>query len=359
MEESNLRRLPQSLHTGSTAAALILFFALTAQMSAVSLSGQSTDVTSKDQSTHKTSFVEVQPGVRLEVLVWGGVGPPMLLLAGLGDSAHVFDSFALKLTPHYHVYGLTRRGAGNSDTPQPVWQNYTADRLGDDILTVLETLHLDRAVLVGHSIAGEELSSIGSRHPERVRALIYLDAGFEAAMYVPSVYSNLIDWNDMRKKVDAISFYGPVQVQRSLIQQMITTEIPLYVESLKERLQLLANLPDSQALPQETLASHSFQVAWAILYGEQRFTEIHCPVLVIYSVPRPPTTIAGADSKAEEASYESAIKGIDTEAQAFEAQRPPATIARIVGADHYMYRSNEDDVLREISSFMHDLPITH
>jgi hypothetical protein len=147
MEESNQRRLPQSLQTGSRAAALILFIALTAQMSPVYLHGQSTDVTSKDQSTHKTSFVEVQPGVRLEVLDWGGVGPPMLLLAGLGDGAHVFDSFALKLTPHYHVYGLTRRGAGNSDTPQPVWQNYTADRLGDDVPTVLETLHLNRAVL--------------------------------------------------------------------------------------------------------------------------------------------------------------------------------------------------------------------
>jgi non-heme chloroperoxidase len=32
-------------------------------------------------------------------------------------------------------------------------------------------------VLVGHSLAGEELSSIGSRYPERVAGLIYLDGG--------------------------------------------------------------------------------------------------------------------------------------------------------------------------------------
>jgi non-heme chloroperoxidase len=359
MKESTQRKHPHWRRTGSRVAAIMLFIALTRLQSSVSLYGQSTDVVAKDKSPHKVSFVEVQPGVRLEVLDWGGIGPPMVLLAGLGDSAHVFDSFAAKLTPHYHVYGLTRRGAGISDSPQPVWQNYTADRLGDDVLKVLETLNLDQAVLVGHSIAGEELSSIGSRHPERVRALVYLDAGGEAAMYVQSVYSNLIDWNDMRNKVDAINFYGPVQYQRLLIQQMINTEIPLYVKGLKERLQLLADLPDAQPLPQETLGSHSFQVAWAILHGEQRFTEIHCPALVIYSVPRPPHVSAGGDSKSEEASYKLTMSGIDSEAQAFEAQHFPAKIVRIAGADHYMYRSNEGDVLREIFMFMHDLPTTH
>jgi len=36
--------------------------------------------------------------VRLEVLDFGGTGPPIVLLAGLGTSAHVFDEFAPKLT---------------------------------------------------------------------------------------------------------------------------------------------------------------------------------------------------------------------------------------------------------------------
>jgi len=357
MKDRNQRGVLQRLRRAAWDVVVLLFIVFIAQISTVCLLGQSTGAAPKDQSTHAVSFVEVQPGVRLEVLDWGGTGPPMVLLAGLGDSAHVFDTFSQKLTPHFHVYGLTRRGAGKSDTPQPVWQNYTADRLGDDVLKVLETLHLDRVVLVGHSIAGEELSSIVSRHPERVRALIYLDAGAEAAMYVRSVYSNLIDWNDMRNKVDAINFAGPVQEQKMLMEQMINNEIPLYVESLKQRLQLLQDLPDSTPLSQETLSSQSFQVAWAILHGEQRFTEIHCPALVIYSAPRSPAISTEADAKVREANYKTAMQGIDVEAQAFEAQSPPAKIARIVGADHYMYRSNEEEVLREIFGFMHDLPI--
>jgi pimeloyl-ACP methyl ester carboxylesterase len=45
------------------------------------------------------------------------------------------------------------------------------------VLAVCDSLKLNRPVLIGHSIAGEELSSIGSRHPEKVAGLIYLDAG--------------------------------------------------------------------------------------------------------------------------------------------------------------------------------------
>lgn len=46
----------------------------------------------------KIQFVEVEPGVRLEVLDWGGNGRPVVLLAGLGDTAHVYDQLARKLT---------------------------------------------------------------------------------------------------------------------------------------------------------------------------------------------------------------------------------------------------------------------
>jgi pimeloyl-ACP methyl ester carboxylesterase len=50
--------------------------------------------------------------------------------------------------------------------------------LADDVLTVCDALHIVRPVLVGHSIAGEELGSIGSPHPERVAGLIYLSPGY-------------------------------------------------------------------------------------------------------------------------------------------------------------------------------------
>ena len=67
-----------------------------------------------DPSPHTVQFVTVDKDVKLEVLDWGGSGRPLVLLAGLGNTAHVFDDFAPKLTSQYHVYGITRRGFGAS-----------------------------------------------------------------------------------------------------------------------------------------------------------------------------------------------------------------------------------------------------
>jgi non-heme chloroperoxidase len=63
--------------------------------------------------------------------------------------------------------GITRRGSGAASTPAPTNGNYSADRLGDDVLAVINDLKLDHPILVGHSLGGQGLSSVGSRNPSR------------------------------------------------------------------------------------------------------------------------------------------------------------------------------------------------
>jgi pimeloyl-ACP methyl ester carboxylesterase len=71
------------------------------------------------------------------------------------------------------VYAITRRGVGYSSDPA---DGYDAATRAHDVITVLDSLGIDRAMLAGHSIAGDELSKVGSTYPARVRALVYLDA---------------------------------------------------------------------------------------------------------------------------------------------------------------------------------------
>jgi hypothetical protein len=52
---------------------------------------------SQGKTALKTQFVTVQPDVKLEVLDWGGTGGNLVLLAGGGSTAHVFDSLGPKL----------------------------------------------------------------------------------------------------------------------------------------------------------------------------------------------------------------------------------------------------------------------
>jgi pimeloyl-ACP methyl ester carboxylesterase len=127
----------------------------------------------RDQSPHRVQFVEVADRVKLEVLDWGGTGRALILLAGSGNTAHVFDDLAPKLTDCCHVYAITRRGYGASSQPPA---GYDDQRLADDVLKAIDVLHVRSPVLVGHSMAGGELTTLGRQHSDRLAGLVYLDA---------------------------------------------------------------------------------------------------------------------------------------------------------------------------------------
>jgi hypothetical protein len=146
-----------------------------------------------DPSPHKVRFVEVEKAVKLEVLDWGGKGPPLVFVPGDGNTAHAYDDFAPLFTAKHHVYAITRRGSGMSSKPEPTRENYSAERLGEDVLAVIDALKLDHPVLAGHSRGGEELSFFGAHHPERVSGLIYLEAGYDYAFHDPKMGSKILD----------------------------------------------------------------------------------------------------------------------------------------------------------------------
>lgn len=128
-----------------------------------------------DTSPHTVRMVTVSSGTSLEVLDWGGRGQSLVLLAGLGNTAHVFDDLAPSLTDTFHVYGITRRGFGRSTQPP----DSDVASLLSDLRIVLDSLHLTRVILVGHSIAGDELTAFAGSYPDRCRALVYLEAAYD------------------------------------------------------------------------------------------------------------------------------------------------------------------------------------
>jgi pimeloyl-ACP methyl ester carboxylesterase len=304
-----------------------------------------------DPSPHRAQFIAVENNIKLEVLDWGGSGRPLVLLAGLGNSAHVFDKFAPKLSSAYHVYGITRRGFGASSAPLPSGDAmYSADRLGDDVLAVLAALKLNRPVLAGHSLGGEELSSVGSRHPERVAGLIYLDAGYSYAYYDRSRGDLGIDLTDLQKKLEQLQPGNGPQDPRHLIEELLATTLPEFERDLKVRLK---ESPDAGSA--QPTAARLPPIYRAIMTGMQKYTDIPVPVLAIYAVPH--TTGQPFKDDAARAAAEAKDEATTgAQAKAFESGVPSARVVRLRHANHAVFLSNEADVLREINAFLGNVP---
>lgn len=128
-----------------------------------------------DKSPHRSGFAKVK-GVKLHYLDWGGTGETLLLLSGFNNSAHIYDTFAPQFTDRFRVLGLTRRGHGQSEKPLA---GYDTDTLVEDLRQFLDLMNISQVTLVGHSMAGNELTRFAGLYFKRVKHLVYLDAAFD------------------------------------------------------------------------------------------------------------------------------------------------------------------------------------
>ena len=299
---------------------------------------QAQDVVRADTSPHKASFVIVDKDVRLEVLDWGGKGTPLILLPGGGDTAHVYDQFALNFISSHHVYAITRRGFGASTKPAPTKENYDSNRLGDDVLAVMSALKIERPFLAGHSASGRELSSIGSRHPDQVAGLIYLDAAQPFALYTPKNPAALIlEANRLRNELDAFN-YGP-----SLVGAIsdVAAQLPQFEKHLTYMQNRFASGGISRLPPGKIFTpTPENEINAAMDRGEHEYSDIECPVLAIFAI--------GPDDRAADSPQQ-------IQSDAF-AALPKAKVVKLANAEHYIYRSNQADVVREMNAFMDGSP---
>jgi pimeloyl-ACP methyl ester carboxylesterase len=294
------------------------------------------------------SFIAVDTGVTLEVIDWGGSGRPVVLLAGNGQTAHAFDEFAPSLTPFYHVYGITRRGFGASSRPLT---GYRTDRRADDVLAILDSLALEKPVLAGHSLAGEELSSIGFRHPERVAALIYLDPSTGA--YDDGTHGDfIVDVAEIKYHLDALraaGAKGKAALMDSILTTLRHTDLPALESALAMMQDTLRFLPPVLNYP--LMPPPTTGVAGAIDDGRQRYTSIHGPMLAIFQAPSAPTGL-GIDSAATRRWLAQTPAFPGRFARGF----PRATVVLLPNATHFVYRSNAGDVVAAMRAFIAGLP---
>jgi non-heme chloroperoxidase len=304
----------------------------------------------RDPSAHIVRFVTVEENVRLEVLDWSGTGRPVVLLAGGGNTAHVFDDFAPKLTTDHHVYGITRRGfgaSGFSASSNPV------DRLRDDVLAVIRALKLDRSVLVGHSIAGAELSAVATSRPDRVAGLIYLEAGY------PYAFDNGSGPRMAEFQASGPRAPNPKDADLVSFSSLQNWDAEVYGFRIPEAEFRQTWEADSSGRPRKARDFPGSQAFMAMMTSMKTYTQIPEPALVIFASPHVPESwvAKSTNPRIQEAArtyYAMVDAATERQARSLEAGVPTARVIRLRGA-HYIFLSNETDTLREMRAFLASL----
>ena len=248
-------------------------------------------------------FVPVESGVRVEVVDYGGAGQPLLLVPGLGATAHDYARFARSLAREYRVYAMSRRGWAADCTPT---RGFSTRRLGDDVAAVIDALHLVRPVLVGHSFGGAELSAVATYHPEKVAGLVYMEAGYGYALF-----------DEQR---------GNRAMTLGRIGRMLSALVPSPLLSTRA----------------------------AIFCGQEQFTTITIPVLAIFACPHDRGAGLPTAERERIDAEDAALTG--RQADAFARQVPAARVLRIPQASHNIFRSHEAEVIHAIDAFVGTLP---
>jgi non-heme chloroperoxidase len=293
-------------------------------------------------SAPQARIVTVEKDVNLEVLDWGGTGRALILLQGLGGVAHDYDKFAQQFTTHYHVYGITRRGFGDSSKPAPSAANYSAERLGKDILIVIQSLQLDRPILAGQSIAGEELSWIGTFHPDKVAGLIYLEAVDSYSFYDPEQTDMVMDMVDVRHEIDAFEASEPLSA--AVLGQIRDSAAALSKSAARMAYNVSASGGQGDpALP---------PIGLAIKFGEENFTTVHTPMLAVMACPHDYSQLALRNPKAAALLKANDQARCTEQIKSLKAHDASAQVVVLPNADHQIVRTNEADVVRAMSTFL-------
>ena len=302
----------------------------------------------------------VGDGVKIEVLDWGGVGEPVLLLAGSGNTAHVFEEFASMLAEgcHVHVYGITRRGYGLSSKPE---RGYSTPELAEGDWRVIQALKLQKPVVIGHSMAGSEMTFLAQKHSLDLAALVYLDANADPIDYP---WSNA-EFRALTMKAMKRAPGPPKRtaadnssVEAYQTYQRRAGEAPFPVAEIRN---MYVINPDGSVGKNRTPAYVGNEIDGGSIPKDYRGIDI--PVLALIAVPPAPgdkwkehSPKSDMERRDSERYDEILMEFIHRWESNLKRTDPLAKVVEIPAAHHYMFLNEQAVVLQQIKSFLETLP---
>lgn len=298
----------------------------------------------KVEARYQTKFVNGSTNNKIEILDFGGSGEPIIFLAGLGNTAHVFVDFAPKFRDQFHVYAMTRRGYGVSEQPD---NGYMIDTLANDILSATKALGLDKVILIGHSYAGDEISKIASTHPEKIFKAVYLDAGYDRSNFMSTLLPYFpIPPNPTSRDSSSLENF------KAFYTKLIGIDIP--TEEFKN-----TSVLTNDGKYEKDVTSGEIQGKVMMAVERPDYKNINCPALSIYAIS---SSVQGfipfydlldeINKKKVDTGYVLFKKMAREQISLFKNEVKNGAVKEIQGAHHYVFISNADETEKLIREFL-------
>jgi pimeloyl-ACP methyl ester carboxylesterase len=131
-----------------------------------------------------------------------GQGRPIVFIHGLGGQLHHFvGTLFPRLSGDFHVVALDRPGSGYSrrgdDTTAGVGGQAAA------IAAFIDAMHLERPLVVGHSLGGTIALALAIDHPHLISGLVLLSPLTNAPDAVPPEFRSLYVRSPLRRRIIA------------------------------------------------------------------------------------------------------------------------------------------------------------
>lgn len=306
-----------------------------------------------DKSPNKSDFVKVN-GVRLHYLDWGGNGPALLFLTGMGCSAYIFSRFAPRFIDKFHVLALDRRGHGDSDYPKT---GYDPDSLTEDLRQFLDALKIEKVVLAGHSMAYIELCHFAALYPERVLKLVFLDAAYDNSS---SETKAVFEKNPLPKMIPAWPEDEPDSIEDyiAIVKRLYPALAVIWDEMMDEQTKHTVRISSKGKVVDKMSDAIASAINDTTSNYAPEYAKIQAPVLSFFAI-RDGSDYLSTDYMTEEQRaqvrdfFKTALQPFNKQyIQQFQQTVPHAKIVEIPGGHHYCFIKQEELVFNEMWSFL-------
>ena len=148
-------------------------------------------------------------GISMNYMLEGPANAPVVTLShSLATNLSMWDPQVPALTSRYRVLRYDTRGHGGSSVPPG---DYTLEQLGEDVLTLLDELDLDRVDFCGLSMGGSTGMWLGINAPERIDRLVLCNTA--AKIGTPETW---------KARIDAVRTNGMKAVAAAVIERWFT-----------------------------------------------------------------------------------------------------------------------------------------